>query len=359
MSHGEAQARAMAELQAELEAEQWADQAEQVFSSELYQHALNGPSLGTEEELRGASIKMKMTADRIVGVVSKGATPLVLITRDMKIQKLAGDYREYTIELRTTPTQIPGPNMPRAEWEDRRRALQVAIWAIESRTQSPLVNDDWRGFQTYIRNSDHSFAKSSSIGITGSDKQATFGIPAGAIVAASQNDRTAGQLHPYVQVPWYLDQFTGDHAVAGFTAAEQVAYAFLMSAALKLTRLPREKIREKTEVYLYRAPVKDAWRVRPRTPPVKILDIFLEDRKQAVKQALADSAPPAVAKPPTVEDWAKYVGWITDGRSLGGHTPPDSAVNGTLAMLFEYRTAPVGQYPYAFWQPDEWTTDTF
>lgn len=354
MAHSDAQVRAL-ELQAELLAEQQADQLEAVFSSTLYQQAFNGPSLGTEEELQGASIKMRMTAARVIGVVSKGDTPLVLITRDMRIRPLDGDYREYTIELRTTPTEVPGPNMLSAPWEDRRRALQVAIWAIDTRTDSPLANDDWRGFQTYIRNADHSFVKSSSIGITGSDKQATFGIPASAIVAASRNDREKGQLHPHVQVPWYLDEFIADTAVTHFATPEQVAYAFLMSAALKLTRLPRDN----NELYLFRAPVKDAWRVRPRTPPIKILDIFTDDRKDAVRRAFKGSPPPAFADPPTAEDWSKYVEWILDGRSLGGHTPPDSTVNGAPAMLFEYRTAPVDRYPYAFWRLDEWTTDTF
>ncbi len=132
-----------------------------------------------------------------------------------------------------------------------------------------------------------------------------------------------------------------------------------MSAALKLTRLPREKSGDKTEVMLYRTTVKNAWQVRPRTPPVKVLDIFQQDRKDAVKQAFASSAPPAVDDKPTAEDWKKYVGWITDGRSLDGHTPPDSTINGTPAMLFEYRTAPAETYPYAFWQPGEWTIDTF
>jgi hypothetical protein len=359
MAHSEAEARGQAEARAavlaEYEAEGRADEAENVFASTLYEHAFTGPSLGTEEELSGATIKMKMTAARLIGVVSRGDEPLVLITRDMRIQAFEDDYREYTIELRTTPTLVPGPGTPVTHWEHRRRALQVAIWAIEVHTTTPLTSDSWGGYDTYIRNPDHSFIKSSSTGITGTDKQATFGIPADAIVSAGQGDRTTEQLHPHVRVPWYRDQFTADPAVGGFSLAERVAYAFLMSAALKLTRLPRQK----NEVYLYQAPVKDAWEVRPRTPPLRILDIFPASRQDAMKQALARSAPPAVADPPTATDWTKFTGWITDGRSLGGHKPPDATINGTPALLFEYRRAPVDQYPSAFWQPGEWTTETF
>jgi hypothetical protein len=163
-------------------------------------------------------------------------------------------------------------------------------------------------------------------------------------------------LHPHVQVPWYRDQFTADHAVADFALAEQVAYAFLMSAVLKLTQLPRDK---KGEVRLYQVLVKNAWQVRPRTPPLKILDIFTPGRQDAIKQAVAKSTTPKVTNPPTETDWSKFVEWITDGRSLGGHKPPDTTINDTTAMLFEYRTAPVDQYPSAFWKYGEWTTDTF
>jgi hypothetical protein len=349
-SQAQAEARAQAELQAELEA----NKLESVAST-LYDDAFSGPSLGTEEELSGTTIKMKMTAPRLIGIVFKEGTPLVLITRDMRLRALEGDYREYTVELRTTPTLVPGPNTPGELWEYRRRALQVAIWAIENRTTGPLQDDEWRDYTTYIRNSDHSFIHSSST-ITGSDKQATFGIPASAIVSAGQDDRAAGRLHPHVQVPWYRDQFIADTAVDGFDLDEKVAYAFLMSAVLKLTQLPRDK--KKDEPLLYQPQIKNEWQVRPRTPPLKILDIFTEVRRDAIKQAVVKSTRPDVT-PPAGTDWSKFAGWITDGENMGGHKPPDATINGTRAMLFEYRAAPVDKYPDAFWQYGEWTTDGF
>jgi hypothetical protein len=342
----------MSDEQTELEAEHNANEADKAIAEILYRKAFAGPSLGTEEELTGATIRMRYTDNRLIGVVFKGADPLVLITRDMQIQKLAGAYREYTIELRTTPTELPAQaNQPGAEWESRRRALQVAIWAIDAKTEFPLADDEWGGFTTKIRNDGHKFFKQSAY-ITGSGKQSTFGIPAAEIVAASQQNRATGQLHPHVKVGWYQDQFTADPAAAQLSTPEKVAYAFLKSAAAKLVSLPRDK----GETYLFRSDVKNAWNVRPRTPPVKILAAFLADRKQAVLQAFAASTAPSSV---SAEDWAKYTGWITDGRPLGGHALPDTTVSGVPAMLFEYRTAAPERYPYAFWNFDEWTTADF
>lgn len=338
--------------QTELEAERSANNAELAISQTFYRTAFAGPSLGTEEELAGATIRMRYTDNRLIGTVLKDGDPLVLITRDMQIKKLDGHYRQYTIELRTTPTELPAQaDQPGAAWENRRRALQVAIWAIDAKTNYPLVSEEWGGFTTVIRNSEHTFIKQSSV-ITGSDKQSTFGIPAAEIVAASQQNRATGQLHPHVTVGWYQDQFTADQAAAQLAVPEKVAYAFLKSAAAKLVSLPRDK----AETYLFRSDVKNAWNVRPRTPPVKILAAFPGDRQKAVLQAFAASSPPGSV---SMQEWAKYTGWITDARPLGGHAPLDTTINGAPAMLFEYRTGDPARYPYAFWKLEEWAPSDF
>ena len=233
----EARALAQAEAQDEAVTERKVDLFEPDIAAS-YVTAFTGPSLGTEEELSGVRVKMHREKSRLIGKVSKNGVPLVLITRDMIKQRLAKGYREYTIGLRTTPCEIP-VNQNDASWEDRRRALQVAIWAIENKKDYPLVSEEWNGFDTVIFNSDHSFVwETSSQVITGSDRQATFGVPAIELVQANQAHRGIGQLHPHVQLSWYLDQFTMDKAVAQFATPGRVAYAFLMSAALKLARLP-------------------------------------------------------------------------------------------------------------------------
>jgi hypothetical protein len=340
----------------EREAEQRADLADKEDAKRFYRRDFTGPSIGTEEELSGINIKMKYTSERLVGVVRKGPANLVLITRDMPVKAHEGDYREYTIELRTTPTEAPAQGPDSTEWTDRRRALQVAIWAIENYLDSPLPDDDWHGFQTTIYNSDHSFARTSQT-ITNSDKQATFGVPTAAIVSAGAADRATGQLHPNVLLPWYLDQFAHDPAVAGFTSAEQVAYAFLMSAALQLTRLPRNP--ETGAFNPYTSEAKNEWKVRPRTPPVKVVGIFQQGRQDAVKAAVNSSAPPAVTKPPTLADWQLCTRWITEGKLLGGHEPMDITINNAPGMLFEYRSAPTERYPHAFWKYAEWKPSNF
>lgn len=340
----------------EREAEQRADLADKEDAKRFYNRNFSGPSIGTEEELAGINIKMKYTSERLVGVVRKGPVNLVLITRDMPVESHEGDYREYTIELRTTPVEAPALGHDSPEWRDRRRALQSAIWSIEQHQKYPLEDGDWRGYQTTIYNSDHSFVRKSET-ITGSGKQATFGVPTVAIVSAGAADRASGQLHPDVLLPWYLDHFIHDPAVAGFASAEQVAYAFLMSAALQFARLPRN--RETGAFNPYTSDAKNEWKVRPRTPPVKVVSIFQQDRQDAVKAAVNSSAPPAVTKPPTRTDWQLCTRWITEGKLLGGHEPLDITINNAPGMLFEYRNAPTERYPHAFWKYGEWKPDKF
>ena len=106
--------------------------------------------------------------------------------------------------------------------------------------------------------------------------------------------------------------------------------------------------------------MKNEWQQRPRTAPFVILIQFSAERRQAVVRAFVTSGPPALdGQSPTSVIWDASVQLIVEGTTLGGHQPPECHINRQLGMLFEYRTAPVAQYPYAFWQPGEWSTDTF
>jgi hypothetical protein len=48
------------------------------------------------------------------------------------------------------------------------------------------------------------------------------------------------------------------------------------------------------------------------------------------------------------DTWNTARDHIIQARPIGGHPLPAATINGTKAMLFEYRQAPVNQYPYAF-----------
>ena len=102
---------------------------------------------------------------------------------------------------------------------------------------------------------------------------------------------------------------------------------------------------------------KNAWVVRPRTPPVSILDSFDNDSLDTAMAVIGKAALPAWANQkvsrPVDGTWAAARDHILHARPMGGHVPPLALINGGGAMLFEYRDAPVNDYPYAFWTKGE------
>jgi hypothetical protein len=124
--------------------------------AQYYRTDFTGPSLGTEEELDGARIKMPIKASNMVGLIkhTTSGQVLVLITRDLP-RSLGTVEGTYTIELRTTPTEATDT----VGWERRRRALQVAIWAINDNLGKPLENDVYKTYKTEITNGNHVIAE--------------------------------------------------------------------------------------------------------------------------------------------------------------------------------------------------------
>lgn len=326
------------------------------ISAQCYRTAFAGPSLGTEEELGDTTIKMRPESSQIVGIVRHATTgdALVLITRDLQVASRP-PYGVYAIELRTTPTEMNAPE----GWELRRRALQVAIWAIEDRKGGALTNDEYRTYKTEILVADHEIFSVPTGGVAGSGKQSTVGVPAAEIgAAASAKDRALGKVHQHLTLPWYADQFTGDHAVSGHTDREKIGYAIVLSAILQLA-----VVWSAYPGRLNLLEAKNLWVVRPRTPPITILASFGPHHAEEAIAAIRTAKVPGWAAQKTSanigEVWEKARDHIIGSLPMGGHFLPDATVNGAPAMLFEYRQAPASEYPHAFWAKGELTFADF
>jgi len=315
----------------------------------LYRSDFSGPSLGTEEELAKTLIEMPVKASNsVVALIRYTVTGevLVLITRDIGAE--GPERGRYTIELRTTPTEMSDD----AGWHRRRRALKVAIWGIEeaSKTKDKLKAGEYERLKSEITNPDHQIVEVPLGGVALTGKQSTVGIPEAQIGAGvTVQQRAQGKLHPLLWLPWYRDQFTSDVAVAGLDEREKIGYALVMSAVLKLadiwTRWPDA---------LNRLEAKNAWVVRPRTPPINILDSFEMASIDVAMAAVNTAALPVWADPQLGTTWADAREHIIRARPMGGHPLPLALIHGGGAMLFEYREAPVNDYPFAFWAKDEY-----
>jgi hypothetical protein len=318
------------------------------LSYEQYSTEFVDTSLGTEEELSDTTIRTALGAGQLIGYVQKYGEPLVQITKDLQVAEDHA-YGEYTIELRTTPTEL----IDEGDWKARRRALQVAIWAIEVRHGGKaLASETWRGYETVIINTDHQIMKVPNGGVARAGRQSTVGVPAAGIGAgASLQDRAVGRLCSHVALPWYRDEFTADQAVATLPARQQIGYALVMSAIQQLATIWLDY---PGALSLLNA--KNAWTVRPRTPPVRILHTFDQDELDTALNAILNRPAPSEK---LATQWEAARAHIVEGRPMGGHPLPDSAINGQQAMLFEYRTAPYEEYPHAFWKKGELTDKDF
>lgn len=320
-----------------------------------YKTEFAGTSLGTEEELGDTTIRTAAGAGQLIGYVQKNGDPLVQITRDLQVAEEKPSHGHYTIELRTTPTEL----YDKADWLDRRRALQVAIWAIDSsRGGKPLAEGTWRGYETVILNQDHQIMTVPHGGVAGAGQQSTVGVQAAGIGADSgQLNRGTGHLCPHLTLPWYSDEFAHDEAMAGRPAREQIGYALVISAIQQLATIWQRYTGKLTRLeVLSLLDSKNFWDVRPRTPPIRILDTFDGDGASLALGAILSREIP---RKDLAGQWHNAVVHITKALPMGGHALPDSSIDGEPAMLFEYRHAPDQEYPWAFWQRGELTDASF
>ena len=323
----------------------------EIDSNANYRTEFTSVSLGTEQELQGALVGMKTADPQLIGVVRAATSPhpvLVEITKDMQQRGDTTDG-EFTIELRTTPCELSA----KAGWDDRTKAIHAVIVSISGREGTPLVDDTYHGYQISISNKAHSIYSPAQI--TGADRQATVGIVAAEIgKSITAENRANGRIHEHLLVPWYVDKFTEDVEVTALSDREKIGYALMMSAILQLARIWR--IRGINSVNHVEA--KNLWVLRPRTPPIEILDTFSGTAAETLRSQIGVYELPYWAidedgTGPSDTNWEEARQHILDAEPMGGHQPPAATINGQAAMLFEYRQAPA-TYEDAFWSAGKW-----
>jgi hypothetical protein len=319
---------------------------EEVPTYENYDDDFDGYSLGTEEELHGPAIAVAAAAPKLVAVVSHNRTGKVLVevTKDLSIS----GTNTYTIELRTTPnvlTDVDG-------WWQRRKALVHAIAAVDRGT---LISTDWDFCHLEIRNPNYAITPPSEKETKKTGRQATIGLPISEIGAGRSGAQLGlGELHQYLTLPWYRHEFEGNADLIAFSPAERIFFALMQSAALKLAQIVHTH-----GLRIATAAAKDAWEVRPRTPPAKLFDSSSGAVKYLALEVLREITVPPASRPgetaPSVENWALARDHIVDGKGLGGSYLPDCLVLDRPAALFEYRV-PLripAAFNHAFWRKDE------
>jgi len=319
---------------------------DEVPTYENYDDDFDDYSLGTEEELYGPAITVAAAAPKLIAVVRNNRTgkALVEVTKDLQIE----GTKTYTIELRTTPAELTNAD----GWWQRRKALVHAIAAVDRRT---LACDDWDFCRMEIRNPDYTITPSPDKEVKKTGRQATIGLPIGEIGAGrTAAQLNGGALHAHLTLPWYRHDFEGNTDLTGFSPAERIFFALLQSAALKLAQIVQTYGK-----YIATGPAKDAWEVRPRTPPRKLFGSSSEGVQYIALDVLRSmDTPPAsrLGEPvPCVQSWVVARDHIAAGSGLGGSRLPDCLVNNQSVALFEYRK-PEGipaAFGHAFWNKDE------
>ncbi|WP_027343116.1 hypothetical protein [Hamadaea tsunoensis] len=327
-------------------------------SHERYRKLFTSISLGTEEELSDAKVDMDVAASSILGVVRRtGDTEVLLeITRDIGAENET--QGRYTIELRTTPTELSDDT----GWDHRVHAVAYAVFQIENSKDRPINPNPYGAYEMELFNVDHSIYFPGAAKVTGTGRQVTVAIPATELgfdwAAMGPDHRRQGIVHEYVTLPWYIEDFTDDDLVEGLGARGRFAYAFLMSAIARLAGIWAQP---KQLGLLNRLSVKNGWVVRPRTAPIRILDTLGGDTAALVRYAVGQRACPTIDWPGATilsgsltamaGTWNLAKAHILSGLPMGGHNPPAAFVGSSDALLFEYRTAP-DTHAALFYNPD-------
>jgi hypothetical protein len=322
-----------------------------VLSHSRYRKSFTSPSVGTEEELKGVKVKMQKDASSLLGFIRHVEAEnevLVEITRDMGDEE--STQGTYTIELRTTPTELED----KAGWLRRTTALHYATLSLNMPRPGALQNDTYGKYQLVMENVHHTVLPVGQV--PGADRQMTVAVAA-ADLGLDAHERSNGRLHPLVSLPWYCEAFFTEVRTE-WDECSSFAYAFVMSAMLKLASLWARYPKDRPNLVV----VKNSWIVRPRTQPFRILAIAPEGapRRQVLARLMSADFPESIAKEnigaelfgATMSHWEGAREYILGEGSLGGHNPPVATVGDRFAMLFEYRTAPQDKTTrHLFWDP--------
>jgi hypothetical protein len=314
--------------------------------NDYYSTSFMSTSFGTEQELSGVTIKMPEAGlPNIVAVVWHAGVVLAAITKDVEQQNSPNTH---TIELRTTPAELDNEQA----WCDRLRAMWVAVQYVGTKREN-LEGDEYEGFETEVLIPGAALS-GGTVGDGG--RQATVGIQASELgTDLSDTQVASGHLHEHLDLPWYVHSFST--MLPDRAREEQIAFALMMSATLKLATIWSSKQAYKERVNLLE--VKNLWQVRPRTPFSKIYEAFPGSEDEMLGASLEYQLPSLVPtdwggctnRIPSVEMWQAARKLIFTGGHLGGHTPPEALIQYQPALLFEYRSVGATQFDGKFWDP--------
>ncbi len=318
-----------------------------------YRTKFAGPSVGTEQEFLGVRVGKKANGGSLLAEVVKDGELLVQVTTDIGGGGDAPEgYRGYTLELKTSPTEVSDDG----GWSRRTNAVKEVLNAIGqfvlSKDDCSFTTGDLGEFEVVVHNSDHVVYKdSSSSGVTRSSKHATYGLPfahLGTDESGAELVRAAG---------WYREWSVEFDKITGEWADENRARAvfyYLRSVLLKLTDLTSSyslAVHNLKELKgftgnLYDSHVKNKWGVLPRTAPWRAFDLLSIGDQKLLKPTL-------VARPNEVTDqaiWTAAVWHIVQGLDLAGHapTPPVFTEVELPGTLFEFRSSIPVTFKHAF-----------
>ncbi|GAA3035263.1 actin cross-linking domain-containing toxin [Actinokineospora globicatena] len=322
-----------------------------------YRVSFAGPSVGTEQEFRGVRFGKKKDDDRslIAEVVDQNEL-LLQVTTDIggREDEVVG-YREYTMEIKTSPTEVTDV----VGWGKRTDAIRALI----DRIATLVSGENGRGtfatgalgaFDLAVHNPDHLVYRSDefSVGVSGSSRHATVGMPFADLGTDEVGARLVREAHWYLDWAKEFDEIPGDVWIDRDRSL--AAYNYVRSVLVNLAELTNRFSLAVHDLFelkkfsgnLYDSAVKNTWGVLPRTSPWTAVKLLAQGDRERLRSTL-------LAQPESVLDkeiWAAVVAHVTRDLALAGHTPtaPTYTNQDLPGTLFEFRKAIPVEFKHAF-----------
>lgn len=283
-----------------------------------------GTTVGVEQEMTGHKIMIPQTKDRgVQGWVKLAGDLLIEFTSDM------GSDGEYTIELRSTPTEAADDDAITA----RKEATEVMIAAIvDAGKEREGVKSQQRGkYKITIVQPRHRI----ELDRGGFCNQASLGVQTDGMADGSED---GALILKYAA--WYDPGLAAKIPAMGLENQDKGAaiYAMLQSTINFLADIvrgygPKALDNGEIAINIFEPKIKDKWAVLPRTPPWDWLGVLsANDRSYVADYIKASSQADAFSQ-------AAY-GHMLAKRALAGHKVPESTIAGEHASVFEFRSVP-------------------
>lgn len=300
-------------------------------------------TIGVEQEISGYKLRCLDSDRGIIGDVRKSGNVLVEFTTDM------GSHGEYTIELRTTPSE----KSKEENINDRNVAMDIIVSAIKKAGNDARSVDEKdvdskykdEGFSISIMKHKHTIFREGDGRISFAN-QVSLGVPIDAL--AEEGDADVALIRS--NAIWYQNGVEGiDFEGQNFEekGKSEQAYRMVSSIIKFLSEMLRgageESVDEENNISMniYDPSQKNKWGVLPRTPPWDWLKSLKEGDQSKVKKILKDRF-----------SGDKYCiaayNHIIYRKSLAGHQVPPAEINGKQSAIFEFRTVPnkLAKYVY-------------